>query len=427
MKRLILMTVLLVLFSGCVISHYVVRPGSNLNAYKYVLILPSPPDPHAAFTQLSSMFSQKGFVVIDEFTMKSLSHGELKKALVCKYSYFTDIAAGAHIQLDDYLTHENVYDGKGEHEDVPRAIEQAFAGITKEYTGFSEKYVQYPEREAQQKAEALSAGSDQVIASVLWRAPQQTRGLFVGIGSFKDASIPKVDNASSDARYFASIIESNGIPKKNINCMIDEEATRSDITDALMKLKMATTEESETAIVYFSGHGAPIVKDGKIADAVLVPFDARESSLEYTGIKISMLREMLSETRGNWIVILDACFSGKEGRSLMTKNVKAIAVVPKEFNIVSEAKKNLWWVTATSGDNFANDFPKGNHGLFTYYFLKALNGERGVDANKDGLISLREAFDWTKEEVQDVSAKSLGRLQVPGLIGRGDVILTIPR
>lgn len=84
-------------------------------------------------------------------------------------------------------------------------------------------------------------------------------------------------------------------------------------------------------------------------------------------------------------------------------------------------------MTATSGDNFANDFPKENHGLFTYYFLKALNGEKGVDANEDGLISMKEAFSWTKEEVQAVSAKSLGRLQVPELIGEGDTILTIPR
>lgn len=194
-----------------------------------------------------------------------------------------------------------------------------------------------------------------------------------------------------------------------------------------MKLKMATTEKSETAIFYFSGHGAPIVRDGKIIDAVLVPYDARENSMEYTGIKVSTLREILSDVRGNWIIILDACFSGKEGRSLMAKNVKAISVVPKDFNVISKSGSNTWWITATSGDNFANDFPKKNSGLFTYYFLKALNAERGVDSNRDGLISMKEAFNWTKKEVQAVSAKSLGRLQVPELIGEGDTILTIPR
>jgi len=224
-----------------------------------------------------------------------------------------------------------------------------------------------------------------------------------------------------------SFFKNSGVPAHNCSLFVGKNATRNNITDKLMKLKMATTEPLETAIFYFSGHGAPIMKDGKIVDAVLVPYDARESSLEHTGIKMSMLKGILSDVRGNWIVILDACFSGKEGRSLMTKNVKAIAVVPKDFNVVQKPIKKSWWLTATSGDNFANDFPKANSGLFTHYFLRALNGEKGVDDNGDGLLRLSEVFNWTKKEVQAVSAKSLERLQVPELIGNGDIVLTMPR
>jgi len=262
---------------------------------------------------------------------------------------------------------------------------------------------------------------------VTWRSPQKARILSIGLSEYKDFSIPLLKHAVNDAKHFAYSIDSANVPKENIKILTNKKATRNDITDAILNLKMATTEPSETAIIYFSGHGAPIVKNGKIIDAVLVPYDARENSLEYTGIKLSMLREMLSDVRGNWIVILDACFSGKEGRSLMAKNVKAIVPVPKNFSVAPKPKRNTWWITATSGDNFANDFPKENSGLFTHYFLKALNGERGVDTNEDGLISLAEVFNWTKKEVQAVSAKSLGRLQVPELIGKGDTILTIPR
>jgi len=264
-------------------------------------------------------------------------------------------------------------------------------------------------------------------ANVVWRAAKNVRLLSVGVGDFKDSKLPQVKHARSDAQNIESFLKSSGVPEENITCLTNEHASRSDITDALVRLKMATTEPYETAIFYFSGHGAPIIKSGKIVDAALIPYDAMESSLEYTGLRISMLKEMLSDMRGNSIVILDTCFSGKEGRSLMTKNVKAIAVVPKDFNVIQGSGKKSWWLTATSGDNFANDFQKGNSGLFTYYFLKALNGEEGVDANEDGLISMREAFNWTKKEVQAVSAKSLGRLQVPELIAKGDTILTIPK
>lgn len=262
---------------------------------------------------------------------------------------------------------------------------------------------------------------------VHWRAPHNIRLLLVGVSDYNDNAIPKITFAKSDAQHFFSFAQSAGIPAENINSLTNEQASRSEITDGLIKLKMATTEKNETAIFYFSGHGAPIVKNGKIVDAALVPYDAKENSLEYTGIKITMLHNILSNVRGNWIVILDACFSGKEGRSLMAKNVKAIAVVPKDFNIVPKSENNIWWLTSTSGDNFANDFPKENSGLFTHYFLKALNGEKGVDSNGDGLISMMEAFSYTKKEVKDVSAKSLGRFQLPELIGEGDTILTIPR
>ena len=262
---------------------------------------------------------------------------------------------------------------------------------------------------------------------VSWRAPRKTRILSVGVGDFKDTAIPKIDYAESDARGFASLAKSSGIPEENISHLTNKDAYRNAITDALIKLKMAITDRSETAIFYFSGHGAPIVKNGKIVDAALIPYNARENSLEYTGIKISTLREMLSDTRGNWVVILDACFSGREGRSLMAKNIKGICVVPEGFTVAPKSTMNNWWITATSGDNFANDFPKEKSGLFTWYFLKALNGEKSVDANEDGLISVKEAFNWTKKEVCAVSAKSLGRLQVPELIGQGDTILTIPQ
>jgi tetratricopeptide (TPR) repeat protein len=278
---------------------------------------------------------------------------------------------------------------------------------------------------AQRKVEVVAPRMKPTQVS--WRAPGKTRILSVGVGNFKDTAIPRIDYAESDARGFASLAKSSGIPEENISHLTNKGACRNDITDALIKLKMATTESSETAIFYFSGHGAPLIKNGKIVDAALVPYDAGENSLEYTGIKISMLRELLSDTRGNWIVILDACFSGREGRSLMAKNIKGICVVPRDFTVAPKSTKNNWWITATSGDNFANDFPKENHGLFTYYFLKALNGEKNVDANEDGLISVKEAFNWTKKEVSAVSAKSLGRLQVPELIGKGDTILTIPR
>jgi len=56
-----------------------------------------------------------------------------------------------------------------------------------------------------------------------------------------------------------------------------------------------------------------------------------------------------------------------------------------------------------------------------------MNGEKGVDKNQDGLITINEAFSWTKDKVTSVSKKSLGRPHYPEIKGKGELILTIPQ
>ena len=261
--------------------------------------------------------------------------------------------------------------------------------------------------------------------NVLWRSPRRVRMVIVGITDYNDNAIPKVTYASSDAQLFRSFALGGGVPAENITLLVNKDATRNKITDALLRLKAATTDPSETAIFYFSGHGAPVVEEGKVTAGTLVPHDAVETSLAVTSVELAMVEETMTGLPGNSIVILDACFTGKQGRGVSPKGVKGLLVVPRNFRIASAPQKKTWWMAATSGDNSANDFDKEKHGLFTHYLIQALNAERGVDADSDGLVTLREAFDWTKSRVESVSVKSLGRRQVPELAGAGDTILTV--
>ncbi|MEW5735585.1 MAG: caspase family protein [Thermodesulfobacteriota bacterium] len=260
----------------------------------------------------------------------------------------------------------------------------------------------------------------------MWRAPSKARVLAIGAGEFEDSAIPALPGAGEDAFLVKEFALQAGVPEANITCVTGKGAGRANISDAIVKLRMATSDPSETAVLYFSGHGAPVIKDGKIVDAVLVPYDAREGSMEYTGLRVSSLADMISGAQGKWIVVLDACFTGKGERSVPPANVKGITVVPKGFNPVPGQAESAWWLTSTSGDSYANQLPETSQGLFTFYFLEALSGAEGVDANGDGLISLAEAFGWTRKNVLAISQKNLGRPQQPEMSGQGDIILTIP-
>ncbi len=107
--------------------------------------------------------------------------------------------------------------------------------------------------------------------------------------------------------------------------------------------------------------------------------------MEETCIKQRDIRERLENLPGKAIIILDAAFPEKKmasgaWRPKQQKVFSAIASGP------FKAKENLFYITATSSDNYANDYPEKRRGLFSYYFLRALEEEREVDKNKNLLM-----------------------------------------
>lgn len=253
-----------------------------------------------------------------------------------------------------------------------------------------------------------------------WLAADKTRVLSIGVSHYSDESIPTVKYAEKDAASVYSFSRAAGIPQENITLLTNEKATRNLIVEELYRLKKMTTEPDEKVILYFSGHGAPVVHSGRVTDSVLVPHDARESAMAATGLSVNELNRIIADSPGQWIVVLDSCFSGKKGRGLFASGVKGMAVVSD--HPVCPAGKQRWWITATSGTHFANDHDKAEQGLFTYYFLESLNNT-AVDINNDGIISLKESFDWTQKQVHRISTKSYGQPQLPEFSGTEDMPL----
>lgn len=267
-----------------------------------------------------------------------------------------------------------------------------------------------------------------------WSGSDSTRIVSIGISRYEDPSIPPITYAANDAKAFAEFARGTGVPSDNITLLVEEQATRSKIFRSIKKLE-SNTESGEIAIFYFSGHGIPYLNSKSEVEGMLVPYDAAintDDTMELTCIKQGFIYDKMSELPGMGIVILDACFSGKENstRGLVAKGVKAIGVsgiIDKPF----VPKQHLCYITATSGGHYANDYPEKRRGLFSYYFLKALEGEVGVDGffdgNQDQKISINEAFGWTKAQVKNVAQKKFGRFQVPEMIGASDMVLTIQK
>jgi uncharacterized caspase-like protein len=67
------------------------------------------------------------------------------------------------------------------------------------------------------------------------------------------------------------------------------------------------------------------------------------------------------------------------------------------------SSENLIVFTAAAGNQISSAYQEKRHGLFTYFFLKGLQGE--ADLDMDGAIRLRELDEYVRTQVQTVARR----------------------
>lgn len=117
------------------------------------------------------------------------------------------------------------------------------------------------------------------------------------------------------------------------------------------------------------------------------------------------------------MVVLDACFSGVGGRSVLAEGARPMMLSIE--NPVLASNKTIV-LSASSGTQISSTFKEQGHGLLTYYFLKGLQGEG--DANKDGVIEMTELYDYVKPNVQRIARKQYNNEQTPQLLASPELL-----
>lgn len=227
------------------------------------------------------------------------------------------------------------------------------------------------------------------------------------IGVEKYASLPVADFAERDARAVQEHLLALGVPQRNSVFLAGNNATKTSIEKYVETWLPQNTTERSRVFVFFSGHGAPDPKSGQ---AYLVPWDGDPKYLKSTGYAIPRLFEKLNALKARQIVVaLDSCFSGTGGRSVLAKGTRPLVT---RLDLGEDRLGRVVLLSASGEDEISGTEESQGHGLFTYYFLKALN-ELG------GKSSLRGVFDYLRPKVQDAARRD-NRDQTPQLAGRGD-------
>lgn len=262
--------------------------------------------------------------------------------------------------------------------------------------------------EARQPRIAITSDVDEIPVT---RMIQQANryALVIGVERYRN-KLPTAEFATRDALIFAQyLIQAMGYREENVKVLLNEKATLSDITKNVEEWLPNRGNADSEVFVYYSGHGAP---HAKTKQAYLVPYDGNLSFLESTGYSLNALYDSLTRIKAKHIyVVLDSCFSGAGGRSVVAKGARPVGLSLENPILKTN---NIAVISASSGSQISSTYLEQGHGLLTYFFLKGLN--KHADANYDGGITVNEIFEYVKTNVPPIAKQNYNNEQEPQLI-----------
>ncbi len=209
------------------------------------------------------------------------------------------------------------------------------------------------------------------------------------------------DFALNDAKVFSEYANTTlGYPKDQIITLLNP--TSSLIKKDLQRIFKTIEIENSNAeiLIYYSGHGLP---DPITKIPYLIPVDVN-GAMPSDGISLFELYRDLSKNPSKKItVILDACFSGG-ARNKELVAMKGIKIQPKQ-DLIPE---NIIVLSSCSGIQTSSVFKDKQHGYFTYFLLKNLQQNKGLN-------SLLETMNEVKYNVRKEALKN-NILQDPELL-----------
>ncbi|HXH86910.1 MAG TPA: hypothetical protein VNI35_08775 [Nitrospira sp.] len=243
-------------------------------------------------------------------------------------------------------------------------------------------------------------------------------GLAIGIGRFREDSMPRVKYAARDADIVASYWNAvAGIQPERIRRLTDAHALKRDLAETFEEWLPKQVDPTSVVYVYISGRGSIEPTTGAVS---LIPFDgtATSGARHYSLRRLHDVLVKLPIQRA--IIVLDL--------SLDQPKVQAgTAHVDPLWELGGEGSEKIMWMVGNRTAQEAHPYDPGHHGLFTYEWLRGLGGEADID--KDGTILAWELCTYAKGQVVKIAREQLGNAQEPLCIpgpGQGAMVWLQP-
>ena len=151
----------------------------------------------------------------------------------------------------------------------------------------------------------------------------------------------------------------------------------------------------------------------------MLPQDGDVDLLSISSISRNSFFEEINNLNPNSVTIFfDACYSGtsRDNKSLLA-SARPIKILKETVNNIPE---NFTIFSASQLNQISSALKNGEHGIFSYYLMKGLEGM--ADTNQDKKITNNELLKYMNLNVSK-SAAEWGREQNPSLAGDPDKVL----
>ncbi len=247
--------------------------------------------------------------------------------------------------------------------------------------------------------------------------------IVIGNRNYKNKDVPMVDYAHNDANIMKQyLIKSMGFREGNIMFVLD--ATQADFNSIFGtkdnhkgKLFNWVKEDESDVFIYYSGHGAPNPENKK---GYFVPVDCDPSLVSLNGYLLDTFYNNLNKIPYKSLtVIIDACFSGSSSAGMLLHDMSPVFISVE--NPLSLNQENSSVFSSATGEQVSSWYPEKQHSLFTYYFLKGLQGD--ADINNNGEITTGELEIYINDNVPYKARRLNNREQTPLFNGNKEKIL----
>lgn len=255
-------------------------------------------------------------------------------------------------------------------------------------------------------------------------SPGKTYAVVVGISSYENNGITRLDFAHRDAEEFNRFLRSpsgGNVPEENIRLLLNNQASYMAIYNALYWL-LETCNKDDLVYFYFSGHG-DVENNTIYKRGFLLAANTPKSNYMFNALRIEDLNTIantLSAEKGARVILItDACHSGKlagnENRGKFLVGEQLRAVEGKEIRI-----------TSCGPDQLSNEDERwgGGRGVFSYYLIKGLEGL--ADYSKDKTVTVDEIRNYLSNAlVADKVLADKEHKQTPVVNGKDNLRLAV--